>query len=150
VSRIFDAIKRAERTRVAQGRDKTGITSDGESWERRRSHRWTVDVPVFVYGHAAGKDPFYEEAHTLGVSAYGGLLVLSANVRPGQKLILTNNSTQAELECTVVYLGPQRTKTTEVAIEFSLPNAKFWPVPARQEAESSTPHGLNGGFSSTK
>jgi hypothetical protein len=132
VSRIFDAIKRAERTRATSGQNKTAITSDGENWERRRGRRWTLDVPVFVYGHRPGKDPFHEEAHTLGVNAYGGLLVLSANVRPGQKLILTNKYTQAELECTVVYLGPRRTKTTEVAIEFSLPSASFWPLPTRQ------------------
>ncbi len=134
MSRIFDAIKRAERTRVAPRQDKTAITSDGEGWERRRSRRWTLDVPVFVYGHRIGKEPFHEEAHTLGVSAYGGLLVLCANVRPGQKLLLMNKTTQVEQECTVVYLGPRRTKTTEVAIEFNLPNAKFWPVPSRPEA----------------
>ena len=132
VSRIFDAIKRAERARSTPVKNQNAVTSDGESWERRRGRRWTLDVPVFVYGHSASKEPFHEEAHTLGVSAYGGLLVLGANVRPGQKLLLTNRSTQAEQECTVVYLGPRRAKTTEVAIEFNLPNARFWPVPSRQ------------------
>ncbi|HYB61496.1 MAG TPA: PilZ domain-containing protein [Methylomirabilota bacterium] len=132
MSRIFDAIKRAERARRTSGKNQNAVTSDGESWERRRSRRWTLDVQVFVYGHKATQEPFHEEAHTLDVSAYGGRLVLAANVHPGQKLLLTNRYTQAEQECTVVYLGPRRAKTTQVAIEFNLPNARFWPVPSRQ------------------
>jgi hypothetical protein len=132
VSRIFDALKRAQQTRATRGKSREAVTSDGAIWERRRCRRWTLDVPVFVYGHSVDKEPFHEEAHTLGVSANGGLLVLGAKVRPGQKLLLINKATQIEQECRVVHLGPRRTKTIEVAIEFNLPNAGFWPVPGQQ------------------
>jgi len=132
VSKIFDGLRRAQQMRGRQELGEQTITSDGADWERRRSPRWTLDVPVFVYGHNTRKQPFHEEAHTLGVSANGGLLVLGANVKPGQKLLLVNKSTQTELECRVVYLGTRRTRTMQVAIEFTHPNPAFWPVPERR------------------
>lgn len=104
--------------------------------DRRRSRRWSLDVPVYVYGHAQGKEPFHEEAHTLHVNANGALLLLSVPVRKGQKLLLTNTLTQQEQDCRVVFIGTKRSRTVEAGVAFPLTNPDFWqlPTPPRGEA----------------
>jgi len=81
---------------------------------------------VYVYGHDLGKDPFHEEAHTLNVSASGALLLLSVPVRKGQTLLLTNQLTQKEQDCRVVYLGARHSRTVEAGVEFPQTNPEFW------------------------
>lgn|GEM_PF-6340989 len=49
LSRIWEALKKAQHQNAARGA------------ERRRSPRLTLDVPLFVYGHTAAQEPFYEE-----------------------------------------------------------------------------------------
>src|SRR6266478_222914 len=98
MSKIFDALKLAE---SAQSSKVQSITSTStadplEVPDRRRGRRWSLDIPVYVYGHGPGKETFHEEAHTLHVNANGALLLLSIPVRKGQKLLLTNTRTQRE------------------------------------------------------
>ncbi|MGB6198163.1 MAG: PilZ domain-containing protein [Candidatus Acidiferrales bacterium] len=131
MSRIFEAIRKAQQDRAGRARNEPAPQAPGPHSDRRRNRRWTVDVPVFVYGHSATQEPFHEEAHTLDVSANGALLMLGANVQAGQKLLLINKSTQVEQECRVVYLGEQLTRSSAVAIEFGQANAPFWQIPAR-------------------
>ena len=85
---------------------------------------------MYVYGHGQGKEPFHEEAHTLHVNANGALLLLSAPVREGQKLLLTNSLTQKEQDCQVVFIGTRRSRTVEAGIAFPLTNPDFWQLPA--------------------
>jgi hypothetical protein len=99
---------------------------------RRRSERTVLRVPVLVYGHALGEEPFYEEATTIQVSAHGGLLALTSNVRVGQKLLLTNNLTQEEQQCEVVRFGPRHPQKVVVAFEFARPVPSFWRTEAHQ------------------
>jgi len=62
------------------------------------------------------------------VSAHGGLLLLAAQVSPGQKLLLTNKLTQKKLECWVVYLGPAHPHKSDVGIAFAGPTPDFWHI----------------------
>jgi hypothetical protein len=130
MSKIFEAIKKAQQDRVGMAQTEPAALVPGPRSDRRRSRRWDLDVPVFVYGHSTAQEPFHEEAHTLDVSANGALLMLGARVQPGQKLLLINKSTQAEQECRVVYLGERRTQSAAVAIEFGQANAHFWQIAA--------------------
>ena len=93
---------------------------------RRRSRRRPLDISVQVYGHGPGKEPFHEEAHTLNVNAHGGLLLLSVPVHQGQTLLLTNQETQQDQECRVVYLGTKHSRTVETGVEFPRINPEFW------------------------
>ena len=97
--------------------------------DRRRSRRWTIDMPVYVYGHGPEKEPFHEEAHTLNVNANGALLLLSSPVRKGQSLLLTNRFTEQEQGCRVVYLKTKHSRTIEAGIAFPEANPDFWQVP---------------------
>ena len=98
--------------------------------ERRRYPRWKAHVPLFVYGHACGQPPFCEEAYSAAVSEMGGLLILTVAVPPGEKLLLTNKMTQAELECRVAHLGRRDGPSVEVAVEFTAAAPHFWRVTA--------------------
>jgi hypothetical protein len=129
MSRIFEALKRAQMVRAGKLPPKSPGPGAVEVPDRRRSRRWSLDIPVYVYGHGPGKEPFHEEAHTLHVNANGALLLLSVPVRKGQKLLLTNTLTQQEQDCHVVFIGTRRSRTVEAGIAFPLTNPDFWQLP---------------------
>ena len=129
MSKIFEALKHAQLVRAGKVPSKAPAANAVEVPDRRRSRRWTLDIPVYVYGHGQGKEPFHEEAHTLHVNANGALLLLSVPVRKGQKLLLTNGLTQREQDCRVVFIGTKRTRTVEAGIAFPMTNPDFWQLP---------------------
>jgi hypothetical protein len=129
MSKLFEALKHAEMVRSGKVTANSPGDAAVEVPDRRRSRRWSLDVPVYVYGHGPGKEPFHEEAHTLHVNANGALLLLSVPVRNGQKLYLTNTLTQKEQDCQVVFLGTKRSRTIEAGVAFSLSNPDFWRIP---------------------
>src|ERR1700694_3299270 len=110
MSRIFEALKHAQLVRAGKAPSKPPAADAVEIPDRRRSRRLAFDIPVYVYGHGPEKEPFHEEAHTLKVNANGALLLLSVPVCKGQMLLLTNQLTQQEQECRVVFLGTKRSR----------------------------------------
>src|SRR5258707_365263 len=133
MSRIFEALKHAQMVRAGKVSTRSPTPDAVEVRDRRRSRRWALDIPVYVYGHGQEKEPFHEEAHTLHVNANGALLLLSVPVRKGQKLLLTNTLTQKEQDCRVVFLGTRRTRTVEAGVAFPLSNPGFWNLSAKPE-----------------
>jgi hypothetical protein len=125
MSRIYDALKSAQRERASkQKRDSEAAN------ERRHVRRFQLEVPVFVYGHADGNEPFHEEATATVVNANGALLAMASQVIPGQTLLLTNPATHAEQSCRVVHLRASQAKTAEVGVAFDVHAPEFWPLPA--------------------
>jgi hypothetical protein len=135
MSRIFEALKQAQRARAAETQPAPAADAV-EARDRRRSRRSALDISVYVYGHGPGKEPFHEEAHTLSVSANGALLLLSVPVRKGQQLLLTNLLTDREQDCQVVFLGTKRSRTIEAGVAFSHPNPDFWKTHTPPEHDS--------------
>jgi len=133
MSRIFEALKNAQRVRDGEVKLNAPIEGATEVPDRRRSRRWSLDVPVYVYGHGPGKEPFHEEAHTLHVNANGALLLLSVPVKKGQQLLLTNRLTQKEQDCRVIFIGTRRSRTVEAGVEFPLTNPSFWNLASETE-----------------
>lgn len=121
MSRIYDAVKRAQSERAASQR--TGKEID---FERRRAERVPLSVPVFVYGRGEHNEPFHEETHSLVVNAHGALLILSSAVNFGQELWLTNPATRDERACHVVHFVKKTRKRLEVAVAFTEPSPTFW------------------------
>ena len=133
MSRIFEALKNAQRVREGKVKPNEPVEGAVEIPDRRRSRRWSLDVSVYVYGHGPEKEPFHEEAHTLHVNANGALLLLSVPVKKGQALLLTNRLTQKEQHCRVVFLGTRRSCTVEAGVAFPLSNPSFWNLSAQPE-----------------
>jgi len=138
MSRIFEALKQAELIRSGKSEAKSPVPDAVEVPDRRRSRRWSIDIPVYVYGHGGGKEPFHEEAHTLHINANGALLLLGAPVRKGQKLLLTNTLNQREQDCRVVFVGERHTRTIETGVAFPSPNPEFWQVPSESKFDSAS------------
>jgi hypothetical protein len=133
MSRIFEALKQAQLVRAGKAQPKPPAEDAVEVPDRRRSRRWALDISVYVYGHGPGKEPFHEEAHTLNVNANGALLLLGAPVQKGQTLLLTNQLTQREQNCHVVFLGAQHSRTVEAGVAFPETNPDFWRTQAPPE-----------------
>jgi len=126
MSRIFEALKHAQSDRPGKVLAEPAGSGVVEIPNRRRSRRWSLDISVYVYGHGPEREPFHEEAHTLNVSATGALLLLSVPVQKGQMLLLTNQRTEQEQNCRVVYLGMKHTRTVEAGVAFLRTNPDFW------------------------
>jgi hypothetical protein len=95
---------------------------------RRQSQRILVRLPVHVAGKNSFGTTFDEETYTQAVSAHGALVLLSASVKKGQRLTLSNERTNASLECIVAHIGSVQENRVQVGMSFILPNPGFWNV----------------------
>jgi hypothetical protein len=138
MSRIFEALKHAQLVRQSKEQPEPPASKAAETPNRRRGRRWARDISVYVYGHGPGTEPFHEEAHTLNVSANGALLLLSVPVHKGQRLLLTNQFTQQEQDCRVVFLGTQHSRTVETGVAFPRTNPEFWQLHLPPEDKPTT------------
>jgi PilZ domain len=97
---------------------------------RRRSHRVSAFLPVFIYGRSHD-EPFVEHAVTLNVSANGGLVALSCEVTPSERFLLVNTQTDEELPCRVARIIKMQAATILVGFEFLRPAPRFWSIEFR-------------------
>jgi len=138
MSRIFEALKQSQSIRADKVSAKSPVAEVVEIPNRRRSRRRPLDIAVYVYGHGPGEEPFHEEAHTLNVNANGALLLLSVPVQKGQRLLLTNQLTQQEQDCRVVFLGQRYSRTVETGVAFPRTNPDFWQMHPPPEDKRAT------------
>src|ERR1700730_10431699 len=80
----------------------------------------------YVYGHGSTRNPFYEEARALNATAEGALLILSAALNRGQKLLLINGVRQDPVQAQVVRTRTLGAQMFEVDIAFPVPQPDFW------------------------
>jgi len=98
--------------------------------DQRRAQRLPIYLPVQVYGKLDG-EPFSEYTQTINVSAWGGLMPISASVVRAQKLILTNLQTDQDLTCRVARLIRSERGQALAGLEFLQSAPDFWrSVPA--------------------
>jgi hypothetical protein len=93
--------------------------------DQRRAQRLPIYLPVQVYGKLDG-EPFSENSQTLNVSAWGGLVPISASIVRAQKLILTNLQTDQDLTCRVARLIRSERGQVLAGLEFLQPAPGFW------------------------
>ena len=98
--------------------------------ETRRSSRVTLRVPLKIYERSSNKSYLVEEAYSVKVSLWGGLIALGATVDRDQKLFVFNQATGETAESEVLYLRPMRLAggLGMVAIKFLKPSPGFWGV----------------------
>ena len=123
MSRIFEVLRRAGLLRAKRKEPKTVDASDAGYTDRRTTGRIHVGIPLFVYGHTPDGNPFYEETYSIVVNGAGGLISMTSDVRPGQRLMVTNEGNNQSLECVVVSVEPYR---SHIALKFSAPSPQFW------------------------
>jgi hypothetical protein len=96
----------------------------------RRSARITLRVPLKIYEWGSKGRFSAEEAYSVKVSLWGGLVACEARLNQDQKLLVRNQTTGEIAESQVVYLGPARFDETlrPVALKFLRPSPAFWGV----------------------
>jgi len=105
--------------------------SSGEHVDRRGTSRIDARLPLFVYGTLRGGDPFYEETFTISINETGGLMLMARTVRPGQRIMVTNQANDQTQECVVVSVVAQPSGAAQpagsyVAFRFPTPMPQFW------------------------
>lgn len=96
----------------------------------RRSERLLIDLPLVVRNGLEEKQAFREETFTVTISAHGGLMMLGAPVKVGQKIVVMNPKNWDEREVKIAYLGRPHAGLSQVAFEFSRPAPEFWGLDA--------------------
>jgi hypothetical protein len=94
--------------------------------QRENASEAAGNATVRVYGHGPNKNPFYEEARAINTSPKGAILILSAPVNGGQKLLLIHGAGQDPVEAQVVRTRTLDTQMFEVEIEFPFLRPDFW------------------------
>lgn len=118
--------------------------------ELRRVPRYSVDVPVWIYGHGPDGKPFHAEARAVSVSSSGALLLVSVTLACGDEILITKHRKSIELPATVVRIGARRGESEEVGVSFKTPNHSFCRPgsagrePARTGSRSLSLKGGNG------
>lgn len=92
----------------------------------RRSSRVTLRIQMKIYEPSTNKRFLVEEAHSVKVSLWGGLVALKSNVNTGQKLLVVNQGNGKTKEARVVYVGPMQLGKRLVGIEFLESSPDFW------------------------
>ena len=124
--KIFAILRRAG-SFLAKGTDgSTAKMPTADPTDRRGTRRVSVQIPVFVYGRTLGGNPFYEETFTILVNGNGGLISMSSRVRPGQRLVVTNQGNDQTELCIVVSVEPRVTDRSKIALKFPAPMPQFW------------------------
>lgn len=90
------------------------------------SQEFGPDAMLYVYGHGPTRNPFYEQARALNPTAEGALLILSAPVNRGQKLLLMSGTGREPVEAQVLRTRTLDALMFEVEIAFPAPQPDFW------------------------
>ncbi len=102
-----------------------------DSWHtanRQRGQRAQLRIPVRVSGYSDEGVRIAEDSHTLEINPLGGSIVLSAQMKEGQRLVLSHAQTRAAVECLVVSSKQVEGNRTLVGLAFVAPNPRFWLV----------------------
>jgi len=123
MSQIWDWLKGIDAPQVANGEARS--LGAARHHERRCTKRLRVSMPIFIYGHAVNREPFYERSELISVNALGGLITLRAAVAPGQKLLLTVRDSERDVTCQVIGARPAGNRFG-VGIAFEGPMPNIW------------------------
>jgi hypothetical protein len=124
--KIFAILRRAGSFLAKRTDRNTAKILTADRKDRRGTRRVSVQIPVFVYGRTTGGDPFYEETFTILVNGNGGLISMSSRVRPGQRLVVTNQGNDQTEQCVVVSVGARATDRSTIALKFPTSMPQFW------------------------
>jgi len=104
------------------------IPQIGSKRRARRTKRFSLRVPVLVYGKDICGEPFHELTHTMDINANGALISLAAFVEERQTILIENLNTRIGEECRVVNVRSLADGKWIVGVEFTQMAGGFWQV----------------------
>jgi hypothetical protein len=99
-----------------------------DQWNRRRSERLVLRVPGELSAVIPGGRRISIQAHSLVVSAHGGLLEVGMEMAKGQRIRLTTSKREHFMTGRVLRMEGSEDGRFLVAFEFESPAPHFWPV----------------------
>jgi hypothetical protein len=95
----------------------------------RRGPRVRLETAVLIY-YSWGEDSqaFYDEAKTIEVSAYGGLIETTRAVEMGQSVLLIDPTGGQSMVCQIRSVVEPQPNVYHVGLEFTTPSPKFWGI----------------------
>jgi hypothetical protein len=127
MSKIWDALREAQRLRKQRAEEEDLENYWGTISDRRSTKRFLANAPVLVYGYGTTEDPFHELTEALSVNAGGGLINLATAVNAGQTLLLINEANLKEEKCTVIrQVFSRRFNSAGIIVKFAQPVPDFW------------------------
>ena len=84
----------------------------------QQKERLLLSAPIVVYGWAPDNSPFHDVASISSLNIRGGVLALAASVQSGQTILLVNSEMRQDIECRVLYVGPEHDGKRKIAFEF--------------------------------
>lgn len=126
MSRIWNALRQAEKARTQQLRKNAPAEAPGTPANRRKSARTKPPATLLVYGSTAEKQPFHEEAHIVNANDRGCMIALEHAVARGQRLFVVNLTNEKDQECRVVRVNKETNGKRHVALEFLRAAPEFW------------------------
>lgn len=96
--------------------------------QQKKAQRVLLQVRIRVTGTNGENKSFHEETQTVAINAKGALILMANPVAKGQRLEIRNTRTNGKQDCLVAYIGSMQEKHCQIGVEFTQPNATFWPV----------------------
>lgn len=112
----------------ARGETSERVSADLQAWQRRRSTRMRLQIPVQARFHNPDGAEVRLDAFTLVVNAHGCLLEMEVKPPVGKRMRLRNTKSQAEQTGTVIQSERSRDGLFAVAFEFDSPVPQLWPI----------------------
>ena len=94
--------------------------------ERRRTGRATLCINLLVYGEDASGQKFRYWTRSIGVSGYGGVLLLEAELPVGQSLHVVNEYNGKKASAKIVAVRSAKDGQIQASFEFVEGAEKFW------------------------
>ncbi|MGA8555897.1 MAG: hypothetical protein WB630_15895 [Candidatus Acidiferrales bacterium] len=126
MSKIWDSLKNVEHYQKKLNKQEDKLSRSVAIPERRCSMRLWAHVPILVYGHAAGDNPFHESTEALHVNNGGGLITLITALYLGQVLLLINKINLKEQQGVVLRELSSYVNRAAIIVAFSQPLTDFW------------------------
>jgi len=92
----------------------------------RSSVRFSLRVPVIIYGFTKDGGAFHEETETVLVNSSGALITLKAKLAVGDAVFLIHKSSRAEQEVRVAYVDAYSDREIRVGLAFKQTISNFW------------------------
>jgi hypothetical protein len=92
----------------------------------RSSVRFSLRVPVIIYGFTKDGGAFHEETETVLVNSSGALITLKAKLAVGDTVFLIHKSSRAEQEVRVAYVDAYSDREIRVGLAFKQTIPNFW------------------------
>ena len=93
---------------------------------RNQGTHQEASLSVLVYGYGANKESFQERANLRLVSMHSAELDLTAQVQPGENLLLLDPMSEEEQRCNVVSVTVRSDGRSVVSVRFRQPIWEFW------------------------